>query len=143
MRDRLFIDTNILVYSFDKKSPTKQKKAKELLKEFFDREDYFVSIQVLNEFCSAAVKKLNPPLKVERVKDFISSFPERKILPVYRATVLSSLVIMGKYKLSYWDSLIIATSLESKCTILYTEDMQNGLRIDRGEDRLKIVNPFE
>lgn len=140
MRDKHFIDTNILVYSFDKTSPTKQKKAKEQLKEFFDREDYFVSVQVLNEFCSAALKKLNPPLKVEQVKEFISSFPGRKILYVSRATVLSSLVIMDKYKLSYWDSLIIATSLENKCTILYTEDMQNGLII---EGILKIVNPFE
>lgn len=143
MRDKYFIDTNILVYSFDKTSPTKQKKSKELLKEFFDREDYFVSIQVLNEFCSAALKKLNPPLKTERIKEFISSFPGRKILPISRATVLSSLGIMDKYKLSYWDSLIIATSLENKCTILYTEDMQNGLIIEKGEGRLKNVNPFE
>jgi len=45
-----------------------------------------------------------------------------------------------KYKFSYWDSLIIASALESGCGILYTEDMQDGQVI---EDRLRIVNPFK
>ena len=47
--------------------------------------------------------------------------------------------VSRKYSYSYWDSLIIASALESNCSILYTEDMQDGQII---EDRLRIMNPF-
>lgn len=140
MSDKVFIDTNVLVYSFDSKNPVKQKVAKELIEDFFDKEEYFISMQVLNEFCSAALRKLAPPLEVEVLREFISSFPKRKILSVNREITLYSLVLMEKYKLQYWDSLIIAAAIDNRCTVLYTEDMQNGLIL---EDILSIVNPFE
>ena len=48
--------------------------------------------------------------------------------------------VRGKYNISYWDSLVVASaSRASKCDILYSEDMQDGLIL---EDKLKIVNPF-
>ncbi len=47
--------------------------------------------------------------------------------------------LLRKYSVSFWDSLIIAAALESGCTTLYSEDMQNGLKIDC----LTIVNPFD
>ena len=80
MKDRIFIDTNVLVYSFDTAEPTKQAKAKAVLKTFFENEEAYISVQVVNEFCAAAVKKLNPPLGTEPLREFISSFPENKIL---------------------------------------------------------------
>lgn len=48
--------------------------------------------------------------------------------------------LRGRYCLSYWDSLIVAAALQTDCTILYSEDMQNGLVFD---GRLRIVNPLE
>jgi predicted nucleic acid-binding protein len=47
--------------------------------------------------------------------------------------------VRGKYNISYWDSLVVASALEQECEILYSEDMQDGLIL---EDKLKIVNPF-
>ena len=44
-----------------------------------------------------------------------------------------------KYSLSYWDSMIVAAALEASCTVLYSEDMQNGLLVDQ---RLRIMNPL-
>jgi predicted nucleic acid-binding protein len=55
------------------------------------------------------------------------------------STCNKSISLMEKYYHSYWDSLIIPSALESDCSILYTEDMQDGQVID---DRLRIVNPF-
>jgi predicted nucleic acid-binding protein len=56
------------------------------------------------------------------------------------STQIKALHIKDKYNLQFYDSLIIATALENRCTILYTEDMHHDLLI---ENRLKIVNPFK
>lgn len=140
MRGKAFIDTNVLIYSFDSKNPQKQTTAKKLLKTFFDKDDYFISIQVLNEFCFAALRKLTPPLENEELKEFVSAFPSRKILPVNREITLSALALMEKYKLSYWDSMIAATALSNECAVLYSEDLHDGLVI---ENVLSIANPFK
>ena len=57
-----------------------------------------------------------------------------------RAVFMTGAMIRSKYKYSYYDSLIIATALESKCKILYSEDMHHGQII---ENSLKIINPFD
>lgn len=140
MRDKVFIDTNVLIYSFDNKNPQKQTIAKKLLKTFFDKDEYFISSQVLNEFCSAALKKLTPPLEIEVLREFVSAFPARKILPVNREITLSALVIMEKYKFSYWDCMVAATALNNECAVLYSEDLHDGLVI---ENVLSIAHPFK
>ena len=55
-------------------------------------------------------------------------------------TQIKALKIKDKYKLQFYDSLIIATAIENKCTVLYSEDMQNGLVV---ENVLTIINPFK
>jgi predicted nucleic acid-binding protein len=57
-----------------------------------------------------------------------------------KSSVDKALSVANQYKYSYWDSLIIASALENKCKILYTEDMQDGQII---EGKLKIENPFK
>ncbi len=59
---------------------------------------------------------------------------------VNKTTIKKSLQVKKIYHYSYWDSLIIASALESNCSILYTEDMHEGQVID---GKLKIVNPFK
>lgn len=94
----------------------------------------------MNEFCSAALRKLTPPLEIEELKEFVSAFPARKILPVNKEIALSALDIMAKYTISYWDSLVAATALNNDCAVLYSEDLQDGLVI---ENVLSITNPFK
>ena len=48
--------------------------------------------------------------------------------------------VASKYNVSFWDSLIIASALDNKCTLLYSEDMQHGLLVD---NKLKVVNPLD
>ncbi len=62
------------------------------------------------------------------------------VSPLTVKTVRIGWKIKMKYRFSYYDSLIVASALENDCSILYTEDMQNGQLI---EDKLRIVNPFE
>jgi predicted nucleic acid-binding protein len=63
-----------------------------------------------------------------------------KVALLRKSSVDKALSVANQYKYSYWDSLIIASALENKCKILYTEDMQDGQII---EGKLKIENPFK
>jgi predicted nucleic acid-binding protein len=60
-------------------------------------------------------------------------------VPFGLQTIHRAIALQARYKLQYYDSLIIATALENDCDILYSEDMQHGLVID---NQLKIINPF-
>ena len=135
MRDRIFIDTNILVYSLLENNSQKHNQTVHLM-ESLKGNFIFVSTQVLNELYVSLQKH-----DIDEIENKI-----KKIMSIYNisipnlTTIKLCWKIKKKYAYSYWDSLILASALENNCTILYTEDMQSGQII---EDRLKIRNPYK
>jgi len=137
MKDRFFIDTNILVYSLLKNDSQKHSQTVHLM-ESLKGNFIFISTQVLNElYVSLQKHDIDEPEIENKI---------RKIIGIYNISIINISTIKlcwkvrKKYSYSYWDSLITAAALESNCTILYTEDMQDGQVID---DKLRIVNPFK
>lgn len=61
------------------------------------------------------------------------------VKPITEKSIRLAFELAAKYGLSHWDSLIVASAIESKCGILYSEDFQHGQLIN-GE--LRILNPF-
>ena len=142
--DRVFIDTNIWIYGLtESKSSIDKIKRKISLKLFENlvKEgiSICISVQVINECHWNLIRKFNveDAFAVKLIEENIISISEIRDVTL-SAYELSS-QIRHKYGLSFWDSLIVASALESNCSILYTEDMQNGQIIG---DKLKIVNPF-
>ena len=139
MKDKIFIDTNVLVYIhlFDEESQNKRKALQNLLHRKIDAE-LIINVQVINEFYNVLLRK--------NIEDKIIQKKINSQLEICSAselslkTVFSAWKLRKKYKYSYWDSLILASALENSCSILYSEDMQHGQVI---EDNLKIINPFE
>ena len=136
IRDNVFIDTNIFVYAkTDVNEPHKQSLAKELLASLSDQ--VIISIQVLNEFYNVLSRY---KIKDDVIQAAIISLLRYCTLKVVTLnTIMSCWDIKTKYNYHYYDCLIIASALESDCSVLYSEDMQHGQII---EDRLKIINPF-
>ncbi len=132
-RDKIFLDSNVIIYSFGAED-YKKVIANELLKK-----NPVISTQVLNEISNVLYRKLN--LKVSDIKiavEFLSRIcVVKNITP---KTIKSALNIVDQYGFSYYDSMIISSALESKCTILYSEDMSDGQVIDK---KLRVVNPFK
>lgn len=131
---RVFSDTNMLIYAYSITEPLKADIANRVLFE----QHTIISTQVINEFVNICYKKLR--LADEQVKqaasELINTF---QVVSFTDHTQLKALNIKERFKLQYYDSLIIATALENDCDILYSEDMQHGLVID---NQLKIINPF-
>ena len=139
MKDRIFIDTNVLVYIhlFDEESQDKRKALQNLLHRRIDAE-LIINVQVINEFYNVLLRKnIEDNVIQEKIHSQleICSTSELSL-----KTVFSAWKLREKYKYSYWDSLILASALENSCSILYSEDMQHGQVI---EDNLKIINPFK
>ncbi len=135
MPDRVFIDTNILIYSISN-DETKKPKAKDLILSY---PDSVVSSQVVSEFASICLTKNLLP--EDEVRTLLSGFMDSfEFAPVVESTISKALQIRKTYKYSFWDSLIVAAALENNCTILFSEDMQDGQTIEKS---LKIVNPYK
>ena len=133
MSDKFFLDSNVCVYAFDIDS---RKKAKAL--DLIVGNQATVSTQVLMETANVATKKLK--FKQEDVQLSVDYIATLCSLHVVRLSTISlAFQVARKHQYSLYDALIIASALESGCSILYTEDMQHGHFIDKS---LKIVNPF-
>jgi len=132
MNDKVFIDTNILLYLYDK-DLSKKEIAKDILKA-----KHTISTQVLNEFSNISLKKFK--LSVDDISSSISVIIDNTLLVIFTdKSILKALEIKQRYGYGYYDSLIISTAIENNCNILYSEDMHHGQII---KEQLTIMNPF-
>jgi predicted nucleic acid-binding protein len=134
MRDGAFLDTNVFVYAVMQDDP-RSDEAEKLI-----AEGGTVSVQVLNEFAAVVRRKIKMPWDEVRfaVENIKSLCPNP--LPIMIDTHQAALAIAEKYGYRIYDALVVASALEANCTMLYSEDMQDGQIINR---RLTIRNPFK
>jgi len=138
---KIFFDTNILIYSYDNSNKVKHKTAFDLVSNLLSKEDITISTQVVNEFIVVMTNKVKRPLSIEGVEKIVARFKENfEIRETGIEDIYKAISIYKKHKFSYWDSLIVATAINTNSRILYSEDMQDGQVI---ENRLRVINPFE
>lgn len=133
---KIFIDTNIFVYSLDNSDSTKKKKARKILKKLVNEHQPVISTQVIQEFYVTATKKLGVDQLV--AKSIIRSFQNFEVVHVNTDLIYNAIDCSILNKLSFWDSLIVSTAEFAKCKVIYSEDMNNGQKILGVE----INNPF-
>jgi len=139
MSARFFLDTNIFVYSFDRSSAAKSRRAAQLIREAVTTRKGIVSYQVVQEFFNLALRKFAQPMTVPEAEQYLSTV-FRPLLAVQSSPALISeaLRLIGRNRLSWYDALIVAAAIEGSCGILYSEDLQHGQQF--GD--LKVENPF-
>ena len=139
MSAKYFLDTNIFVYSLDITAPAKSRRAARLIRDALDTGNGIVSYQVVQEFFSVAFRRFAKPMSAFAAEEYLNT-AFRPLLAVHSSPALfvSALQIYTQHRFSWYDSLIVAAAKEAGCSILYTEDMQHGKRVDD----LKIDNPF-
>lgn len=135
MQDKVFVDTNVLIY-FISSEERKKVKAKEVI---FSNQYVCISSQIISEFISVCFSK--NLLESDEINILVSDLIDAlKFSVIKEGTIKKALQIKKDLNYSYWDSLVIASALENNCSILYTEDMQNGQTIDNS---ITIINPFK
>ena len=136
MTGKCFVDTNVFVYLFTKTDPEKREKCYSIFKNAGKQVQFVVSTQVIKEFSSIMISKFNmPPLKLKSTIDTITEF---EVIETPVNLIKSAIDIRTLNQLSFWDSLIISAAKRANCTMLLSEDMNDGQVVEG----VKIQNPF-
>ena len=139
MSGSAFLDSNILVYAYDKHNLEKQTKAQAILKEAIKNESAVLSAQVLGEFFVVVTRKIKVPLSfndAEKIINILSVLPVEEIdLPLVKRAI----DMQKFYGTSYWDSLILAEAERSGCSRILSEDLNDGQQYNG----VLIENPFK
>ncbi len=139
MNDKYFIDTNILIYSFDSRDRQKQQRAQQIIGQALKTNQGIISYQIVQEFLNVATKRFSIPLSAQDCLVYLTQVlqPLCAIYPTFEI-YKEALLIQAEAKFSFYDALIVACAVQGGCKILYSEDLQDGQSISG----LEIKNPF-
>lgn len=135
---RTFVDTNVLVYAYDRAEAVKQERALHVLRSVSPT-DLVVSSQVLSEFFVATTRPSRPLLTTDRARDVVTALSWTTVEVVDSELVRRALTIHQKNSLSYWDSLIVAAAVRAECVRILTEDFSSTSPLEN----VRIENPFQ
>jgi predicted nucleic acid-binding protein len=131
--NKVFVDSNIIIYLFDKPS------FKEDISTTLLQNHPFINAQVLAEVGNICKKRLGFS-KEQVIEIWENLLIDCEFVPVNSSTFLEAIRLIKRYQFQLFDGIIVASALQANCNILYSEDMQHNMLVD---DRLRIVNPFK
>jgi predicted nucleic acid-binding protein len=136
--DVSFVDTNVLVYAFERATSPKQRIAKQLLDELIDRDLPRTSTQVLQELFVTLTGKGSQRCSSDEALAILEDLAVWPVMPIDFAAIRAAVRLGDQGKLSFWDALIVVAAARSGATVLYTEDLNDGQEILG----VRIRNPF-
>jgi predicted nucleic acid-binding protein len=138
MSDKVFLDSNIIVYAYDTHEPEKLVKAQSLLKSLIIQESAVVSSQVLGEFFVVVTQRIKEPLSADEAMEIIEVLSVLPVAEIDLSLVKRAIETHKVYGISYWDSLIVAAAEGTGCHKLLSEDLNNGQEYNG----IVVENPF-
>lgn len=138
MKDRIFVDTNILVYAHDVDAGKKHIASAEIVTGLWESRAGIISTQVLQELYVTLTRKVRSPIPGNIAKRLIQNYLVWEVAVNSGIMILRAMEIEAGYSLSFWDALIIAAAHTKNAQIILTEDLNDGQLIEG----IKIQNPF-
>lgn len=139
MRDRIFVDTNVLVYAYDRSEAAKQQRAVEVLDLLIASGKGVISTQVLSEFFNAVTRKIRMPLTIEDAMASVENHTRAwQVLDVTTFIILEAIRGVRDHQLPFWDAQIWATARLNQVPVVLSEDFASN----RTLDGVLFVNPF-
>lgn len=137
MSGREFLDTNVLIYAHDARSPSKRDRARELIRRLMRERRGVLSLQVLQEFFAAATRKLG--MSSEDAGRRVVQYSRFDVVILGAADLVAAIDLHRLHHLSIGDALVVRAALNGACATLHTEDMQSG----RVVESLTLRDPFQ
>lgn len=138
MTEKVFADTNLLVYLFDADAPAKQQRAREIVGTHWAAGTLVLSTQVLQEFYVSVLHKLSRPLPQQEAEGATREFALHDVVAIDVPMVLRAIGTATRHRLALWDALIVEAAHARGCRVLLSEDLQHG----REFGALRVENPF-
>ena len=134
-----FVDTNVLVYAFDRGASPKKAVAQRLIGELMDADRLRVSTQVLQELFVTLTRKVAQPCTSEEALAVIEDLTAWPLMVVDYPAIRAAASLVSEAKVSFWDALVVVAAARSGASILYSEDLNHGQEILG----VRVENPFE
>jgi predicted nucleic acid-binding protein len=138
MSDKYFVDTNILVYTQDLAAGDKCSRAQALTSELWELRKGVISTQVLQELYAALRRKLKSPMSALQAVEILRDYSEWEVIVNNRESIFHAIEIESRYKISFWDALILQAAEKAGASTVYSEDLSH-LGKYAG---IQVVNPF-
>ena len=138
MTVKIFVDTNVLVYAYDRGAGSRHERAQSLLEKLWKEGNGILSTQVLQEFYVNVRRKAKRPVSIEQARSLISDYLSWDPIVNDGATMLEAIDVEQRYQLSFWDSLIVAAAQKGGASVLFSEDFNHGQKFGS----VVVQNPF-
>ena len=138
MSDKAFIDTNILVYAHDRGSGRRHEAARSLVEELWRDRNGVLSTQVLQEFYVSVRRKASRPMPASEARRLLRDYLAWEVVVNDGASILDAVELERRYKISFWDALIVQAAAASRTSVLYSEDLSHESRYSG----VTVLNPF-
>ena len=138
MSGKTFVDTNVLIYAHDSHAGRKQETAARVLEELWDAREGVLSAQVLQEFYVNVTRKIPAPLSRGTARGILGIYSSWTVEVAGPREILRASEIEERYRIGFWDALIVATAAKAGAKRILSEDMNSGQVIEG----LRLENPF-
>ncbi|MBW2491963.1 MAG: PIN domain-containing protein [Deltaproteobacteria bacterium] len=138
MKDKIFLDTNVLIYAHDVDAGPKHDLAMSIIERIWEDKTGIISTQVLQEFYVNVTRKIPNPIAPVMARGIILNYFSWHLETIEPHTILFASEIEERHVLSFWDSLVVATASQSNAEKILTEDLNHGQVIEG----VFIENPF-
>ena len=138
MTAKVFVDTNVLVYSRDASEPQKQELALAWMAHLWRTRTGKLSYQVLEEFYLTVTAKLQPGLNPVNARRDVRSLLAWQPIVVNARVLENAWLVQDSYQISWWDALVVSAAQLDDCRYLLTEDLPEKQKFGS----LRVINPF-
>ena len=139
MNVKSFVDSNVLIYAHDASAGAKHKRANELVRELWHTGVGTISTQVLQEVCVNLRRRNKPPFPREQLKYVLQTYLGWEVVINGPESILRALDLEERFKINFWDAMILNAADEAGCEVLYSEDLSAGQHYGP----VLVVNPFK
>lgn len=138
MTDKQFVDTNILVYAHDKGAKNKHETARDLIGALWESNSGVISTQVVQELYVTIVRKTAKPLKPKHAQRLVLEYLKWDVVVNTGESIIQAFDIESRYRISFWDALVVQAANSAGAKILYSEDLNH----EQNYDGVQVINPF-
>ncbi len=134
-----FLDTNILVYAYDRSAGQKHRLSRQLVEECWENENGCLSLQVLQEFYVTVTRKIAAPLDPQTARQIVADLAQWRIHTPQASDLLQAIDLQQQHQLAFWDALVVQGAASLGCKQLLSEDLNHG----QVYGNVQVINPFK
>ncbi len=138
MTVKVFVDTNILVYAYDRGAGDKHVQAQRAIEELWEEGNGVLSTQVLQEFYVNVRRKARRPISIISARSLIADYMAWDPIVNDGTSILEAMDAEGRHKISFWDALIIVAAQKGEADVILSEDFSHGQMFGS----VQVMNPF-